>query len=114
MGAPVTEWSGIDARDYLNDLLGIGAILLWLLPAVHALVLYIFPLPWLLKLLATATAVGFVALSIPLQVGAIGWLVTNTSTLMMLPLYMVATFLPQVFCQLGIYAYFASLAPVPE
>ena len=40
--------------------------------------------------------------------------VAHTSTLVMLPIYMLATFLPPVFAQLGIYSYFISRARVAE
>ena len=99
---------------YFNDLLKIGSIFLWLVPLVHALLLYIFPLATLEKFLATWIAIGFLALSVPLHVGALAWIVVHTSTLAMLPIYMLATFLPPILGQLGIYAYFMSRARVSE
>lgn len=109
-----TSVSSLTLAHMLNDLLKIGAVLLWLLPPLHALVLYIFPLPWHLKLAATACALLFTVLSVPLQVGAIGWLVQQTSSLMLLPVYMLCTFLPHIAAQLGIYGYFMSLARAPD
>ncbi len=99
---------------YFNDLMQIGAIYLFLVPLLHALLLYIFPLGVPEKLVATWVALMFVIVSVPLHVGALAWLVAHTSTLVMLPIYMLATFLPPVIAQLGIYAYFASRARVSE
>ncbi len=99
---------------YFNDLMRIGAIYLFLVPLLHALLLYIFPLGVPEKLVATWVALMFVIVSVPLHVGALAWLVAHTSTLVMLPIYMLATFLPPVIAQLGIYAYFASRARVSE
>ena len=99
---------------YFNDLMQIGAIYLFLVPLLHALLLYIFPLGVLEKLAATWVATVFVIVSVPLHVGTLAWLVAHTSTLVLLPIYMLATFLPPVIAQLGIYAYFASRARVSE
>lgn len=104
----------VDVRGYFNDLLKIGAIFLWLVPLLHALLLYIFPLHWLSKLWATAVALLFVVISVPLQVGAMGWVLVHSSSLMILPLYLLATFLPALIAQLGIYAYFVSWSRVAE
>ncbi|MDO5086599.1 MAG: hypothetical protein Q4D74_03185 [Comamonadaceae bacterium] len=109
-----TSVSSLTLTHMLNDLLKIGAVLLWLLPPLHALVLYIFPLPAGVKIAATLTALLFTAVSVPLQVGAIGWLVQQTSSLMLLPAYMLCTFLPHIAAQLGIYGYFMSLSKAPD
>ncbi|GEM_PF-807601 len=104
----------VQVSDYFNSLMRIGSIVLWLVPLLHAALLYIFPLGLLHKLLATLVAVAFVVVSAPFHVGALAWLVHETNTLMLLPLYMLATFLPPVLAQIGIYAYFVSKAPVSE
>lgn len=104
----------IEVGGYFNDMMKIGAILLWLLPLMHAVLLYIFPLSLADKLLATLAGVLFLVLSVPLHVASLAWIVHETNTLAMLPIYMLATFLPPVFAQLGIYSYFISRARVAE
>ena len=104
-----------DVNRLLTDnMLDIGLALLWLLPLVHALVLYIFPLPVLLKVMATTAGLLFVAISIPLQAASLAWLASECSLLVAVPLYMLFTFLPQIVGQLGIYGLFMSLAPAPQ
>lgn len=104
----------VQVAGYFNDLLKIGSITLWLVPVLHAALLYVFPLSVIEKLVATALAVLFVIVSVPLQVGSLAWIVSQTNTLAMLPVYMLGTFLPPVFGQLGIYSYFVSGAKVSE
>lgn len=104
-----------DANRLLADnMLDIGLAMLWLLPAVHALVLYIFPMPILTKAMATLTGLAFIAISIPLQAASLAWLASECSVVVAVPLYMLCTFLPQVMSQLGIYGFFMSLAPAPH
>lgn len=104
----------VEVSGYFNDLMKIGAIFLWLMPLAHAALLYIFPLGLVEKLVATWVAIGFLVVSVPLHVGALAWIVDNTSTLAMLPIYMLATFLPPILGQIGIYSYFVSRARVAE
>ncbi|MGE8317219.1 MAG: hypothetical protein ACN6O3_00645 [Comamonas sp.] len=104
-----------DANRLLADnMLDIGLAMLWLLPAVHAFVLYIFPMPMLTKALATLSGLAFIAVSIPLQAASLAWLASECSVVVAVPLYMLCTFLPQVVSQLGIYGFFMSLAPAPR
>ena len=110
----VPQLQGVDANGFFNDLLKIGGIMLWVVPVLHAVLLYIFPLHALEKLLGTVAGVAFIAISTPFQVGAMAWFLTQTSTLMLLPLYLLGTFLPPVLAQIGIYAYFVSRARVSE
>ena len=58
----------IEVAGYFNDMMKIGAILLWLLPLMHAVLLYIFPLSVADKLLATLLGVLFLVVSVPLHV----------------------------------------------
>ena len=109
-----TGWVNLRLDLILNDLLTVGATLLWLLPLLHALVLYIFPLSVPQRIGATAVAQLFTVLAVPLQVGAVAWLVTQASSLALLPVYMLITFLPHITAQLGIYGYFMSLARLPR
>lgn len=104
----------VQVSEYFNSLMRISSITLWLVPVLHAAVLYIFPLGVLQKLLATLVAVVFVIVSVPFHVGALAWIVHQTNTLVLLPIYMLATFLPPVLAQIGIYSYFVSKAPVSE
>lgn len=104
----------VDVAGYFSDLMKIGAILVWLVPLMHAALLYIFPFHLLEKALATAIAVAFVVVSVPLQVGAMGWILVHTNSLMVLPLYLLGTFLPPLIAQLGIYGYFVSRVRVAE
>ena len=97
-----------------DNMLDIGLSMLWMLPLVHALVLYIFPLPIWLKLLATFCGLLFITISIPLQAASLAWLASQLSLLVAVPLYMLCTFLPQIVAQLGIYGLFMSLAPAPQ
>lgn len=105
--------SGMSPQAVVNQLLMLGTGLLWCIPLLHALVLYIFPLPLGRQFMATVHALALVALSVPLQAGAIAWLLVHTNSLMVLPLYLLATFLPQVVIQLGLYGYFVSHTPHP-
>lgn len=104
----------VDVSDYFNSLMRISSIVLWIMPLLHAALLYIFPLGMAQKLLATLVAVGFVVVSAPFHVGALAWLVHETNTLVLLPIYMLGTFLPPVLAQIGIYSYFVSKASVSE
>ncbi|WP_313082857.1 hypothetical protein [Pulveribacter sp.] len=104
----------VDVSDYFNSLMQISGIVLWVMPPLHAALLYIFPLGMLQKLLATLVAVAFVVISAPFHVGALAWFVHETNTLALLPIYMLATFLPPVLAQIGIYSYFVSKASVSE
>ena len=97
-----------------DNMLDIGLSMLWMLPLVHALVLYIFPLPILIKLLATFCGLLFIIVSIPLQAASLAWLSSQMSLVIAVPLYMLCTFLPQIVAQLGIYGLFMSLAPAPQ
>ncbi|GAB2490895.1 hypothetical protein GCM10027082_47460 [Comamonas humi] len=106
--------TGMSPQAVVNQLLMFGVGLLWFIPLLHALVLYIFPLSLGRQFMATVNALALVALSVPLQAGAIAWLLTHTSGLMVLPIYLLATFLPQVVIQLGLYGYFVSLTPAPS
>lgn len=103
-----------DAGDVLSDLMGMATYLFCFLPVIHALVLYIFPLAWPLKVLSTVVALGFVVISVPLQVGTLGLVALHGSSVMLLPIYMLGTFLPQLVIQLGVYGYFMSLARSPK
>ena len=104
-----------DVNRLLTDnMLDIGLSMLWMLPLVHTLVLYIFPLPIWLKLLATLCGLLFIAVSIPLQAASLAWLANQMSLVVAVPLYMLCTFLPQIVAQLGIYGLFMSLAPAPR
>jgi len=105
---------GMSPQAVVNQLLMFGVGLLWFIPLLHALVLYIFPLSLVRQFMATVHALALVALSVPLQAGAIAWLLTHTSSLMVLPIYLLITFLPQVVIQLGLYGYFVSLTPAPS
>lgn len=93
------------------DTLALGLFLLLFLPTLHALILYIFPLPLRLKAFGTLSAMGFVAISAPLQAGALAVLAQHGSALVIMPLYMLATALPQLLVQLALYGYVMSLAP---
>ncbi|SDM00201.1 hypothetical protein SAMN05428957_101524 [Oryzisolibacter propanilivorax] len=104
----------VQVSDYFNSLMQINGILLWIMPVLHAALLYIFPLGMLQKLLATLVAVAFVVVSAPFHVGTLVWIVHETNTLVLLPIYLLATFLPPVLAQLGIYSYFVSKASVSE
>ncbi|MFA9284539.1 MULTISPECIES: hypothetical protein [unclassified Comamonas] len=97
-----------------DNILDMGLAMLWLLPAVHALVLYIFPIPVLHKVAATMTGMLMLVVSIPLQAASLAWLAQQCSLLVTLPLYMLFSFLPQIAAQLGIYGLFMSFAPAPE
>lgn len=97
-----------------DNILDMGLAMLWLLPAVHALVLYIFPMPVLYKIGATLTGLLFLVVSIPLQAASLAWLAQQCSLLVAVPLYMLFSFLPQIVGQLGIYGLFMSLAPSPD
>lgn len=101
--------SSLDIVSILNELIKIGVIMLWFIPLLHALVLYIFPLPLIVKLSGTLAALLFVVISIPLQVASLTWLLQQVGQVVLLPLYMLATFLPHIVTQLGIYGYFMSL-----
>lgn len=104
----------VQVSDYFNSLMQISGIVLWIMPVLHAALLYIFPLGILQKLLATLVAVAFVVVSAPFHVGALAWVVHETNTLVLLPIYLLATFLPPVLAQLGIYSYFVSKVSVSE
>ena len=93
------------------DTLALATFLIGFLPSLHALILYIFPLPIRIKVLATLCAMGFVVVSAPLQAGSLALLAQHGSALAIMPLYMLATALPQLLVQLAIYGYFMSLAP---
>lgn len=110
----LTGVSNLQLSYVLNDMLKIGITMLAFTPLLHALVLYIFPLSIGQKLLATLVSQAFTIIGIPLQVAALAWLVTHTSSLMLLPAYMLATFLPHVIAQLGIYGYFMSWTKKPH
>ncbi|MBS0501947.1 MAG: hypothetical protein H6927_08350 [Burkholderiaceae bacterium] len=97
----------------LNQLLTLGMALLWSLPLIHALVLYIFPQSLLQKLAATLAALLLVAVGIPLQVGTLAWLLAHGSQLVVLPIHLLASFLPQLLGQLGVYGFFMSLVHRP-
>ena len=97
-----------------DNILDMGLAMLWLLPPVHALVLYIFPMPTLLKIAATLTGLLFLVISIPLQAASLAWLAQQCSLLVAVPLYMLFSFLPQIVGQLGIYGLFMSLASTPD
>ncbi len=97
-----------------DNMLDIGIAMLWLLPLVHALVLYIFPMPALLKIGATIAGLTFVAISIPLQAASLAWMAHEFSLIVAIPMYMMFTFLPQIVGQLGIYGYFMSLTAAPH
>ncbi|MNV81332.1 hypothetical protein D3C71_1749920 [compost metagenome] len=81
---------------------------------MHALVLYIFPMPVLYKIGATLAGLLFLGVSIPLQAASLAWLAQQCSLLVAVPLYMLFSFLPQIVGQLGIYGLFMSLAPSPD
>ena len=97
-----------------DNILDMGLAMLWLLPPVHALVLYIFPMPALHKIAATLVGMLFLVISIPLQAASLAWLAQQCSLIVAVPLYMLFSFLPQIVGQLGIYGLFMSLAPAPE
>ncbi|MGB3069869.1 MAG: hypothetical protein WBC18_15045 [Ottowia sp.] len=106
--------SGISPQGAVNQLLLFGVGMLWVIPPLHALVLYIFPISLGRQFMATVKALALVGFSVPLQAGAIAWLIAHTSNLMVLPIYLLATFLPQVVIQLALYGYVVSLAPAPS
>lgn len=106
--------SSLNIVSVLNELIKIGVTMLWFIPLLHALVLYIFPLPLIVKLGGTLVALLFVVISIPLQVASLAWLVQQAGQMIVLPLCMLATFLPHIVAQLGIYGYFMSLGKPNE
>lgn len=110
----MAEYLVTSSADLLRDMLELGQYLMWLLPLVHALVLYIFPLGWWRKLLATWLCMFFVFVSLPLHVVSLAILVRLGSDVAMMPLYMLGTFLPQLLVQLALYGWIMSLAPLPQ
>ena len=98
-----------DPSRLVIDVLSLGIYLIWCFPAVHALVMHIFPMRIWLKVTATLCALAFIAISVPLQAGTLALLAQHGSSLTIMPLYMLATFLPQLVAQLAIYGYFMSL-----
>jgi hypothetical protein len=99
---------------FLTDVFRQAAGLMLLVPALFALTLCLFALPWWAKYGATAAALLFVTLFVPLQAACVAWILQVGGILFMPPLYLFFGLLPQVVALMGIYSFALSFLPSDE
>jgi hypothetical protein len=96
---------------FLTDIFRQSAGLMLLIPILFAIILHLFYLPWWIKYGATATALLFVALFVPLQAACVAWILQMGSILFMPTLYLFCGLLLQVVALMGIYSFAVSFLP---
>jgi hypothetical protein len=100
--------------NFLTDVFRQSAGLMLLVPALFALTLYLFVLPFWAKYGATAAALLFIVLFVPLQVACDAWILQLGGILFMPTLYLFFGLLPQVIALMGIYSFALSFLPSDE
>jgi hypothetical protein len=100
--------------NFLADVFRQSAGLMLLVPALFALTLYLFVLPWWAKYGATAAALLFLLLFVPLQAACDAWILQLGGILFMPTLYLFFGLLPQVIALMGIYSFALSFLPSEE
>jgi hypothetical protein len=99
---------------YLTDVFRQSAGLMLLVPLLFGLTLYLFTLPWWVKLGATLAALLFLVISVPLQAASCAWILQVGGILFMPVLYLFFSLLPQVVAMMGIYSFALSFLPSQE
>lgn len=97
------------AANFLTDVFRQSAGLMLLVPALFALTLYLFALPWWTKYLATVAALAFLVVFVPLQAACTAWALQLGSILFMPLLYLFFGLLPQIVALMGVYSFALSL-----
>lgn len=100
--------------NFLTDGFRQSAGLMLLVPTLFGLTLYLFVLPWWAKYGATAAALLFFVLFVPLQVACDAWILQFGGILFMPTLYLFFGLLPQVVALMGIYSFALSFLPPDE
>jgi hypothetical protein len=100
--------------NFLTDVFCQSAGLMLLVPALFATTLYLFALPWWAKYGATAAALLFLLLYVPLQVACDALILQLGGILFMPTLYLFFGLLPQVIALMGIYSFALSFLPSDE
>jgi hypothetical protein len=99
------------SANFLADAFRQSAGLMLLVPALFALTLYLFALPWWAKYGATAAALLYFLLFVPLQVACEAWILQLGGILFLPTLYLFFGLLPQVIALMGIYSFALSFLP---
>lgn len=95
--------------NFLTDVFRQSAGLMLLLPALFAMTLYLFALPWWIKYLCTLAALVFLTLFVPLQAACSAWILQLGGILFMPVLYLFFGLLPQIVALMGFYSFALSL-----
>jgi hypothetical protein len=97
--------------NFLADVFRQSAGLMLLVPALFALTLCLFALPWWAKYGGIAAALLFTTLFVPLQAACEAWILQIGGILFMPTLYLFCGLLPQVVALMGIYSFALSFLP---
>jgi hypothetical protein len=100
--------------NFLTDIFRQSAGLMLLVPALLALTLYLFALPWWIKYLATLSALLFMTFFVPLQAATSAWILQVAGILFMPTLYLFFGLLLQIVALMGIYSFALSLLASDE
>jgi hypothetical protein len=100
--------------NFLADVFRQSAGLMLLVPALFALTLGLFALPWWAKYGGMVAALLFIALFVPLQAACEAWILQVGGILFMPTLYLFCGLLPQVVALMGIYSFALSFLPSDE
>jgi hypothetical protein len=97
---------------YGAGLVGMGQVVLVLLPVILAVTYYLFDISWTRKVILTLLLVGHVAVMIPLQVIVHTWLIARGSLLLLPPLFLLFGILLHVLLFVSIYGWAMSCPSV--
>jgi len=90
---------------YTAGLIGMGQVVLVILPVILAVTYYLFDISWGRKLLLTALLLGHLAVMIPLQATVHAWLIARGSLLFLPPLFLVFGILVHVLVFVAFYGW---------
>lgn len=90
---------------YVAGLVGMGQVVLVLVPPILAVTYYLFDISWARKLLLSVLLLGHLAVMIPLQATVHGWLIARGSLLFLPPLFLVFGILVHVLVFVAFYGW---------
>jgi len=90
---------------YVAGLVGMGQVVLVLLPVILAITYYLFDISWARKLLLSILLLGHLAVMIPLQATVHAWLIARGSLLFLPPLFLVFGILVHVLVFVAFYGW---------
>lgn len=97
-----------------ENLVQIAGSLLFVIPLLFAVTMYVFRLSWWWKILGTTVTLLYIVLFLPTHLSLILWLLWQGSVLWLPVIYFLFTFLPYVLILIAFYGYVMSLSKMVQ